>query len=94
VPRKYFSMRCRATRLDRLRDRLLDGLRRLMTGVMVNGALAARLPHSLNGRFLVNGEQLLAELEDVTVSAEVACTSTRHTVSYVLQALGLGEAHR
>ena len=47
----------------RLRDRLLDGLRRQVGDLMVNGSLEQRLPGNLNVSFPgVDGEALLVSL--------------------------------
>jgi len=82
-----------SARLSRLRDRLWDGLRRSLTGVMVNGSMRRRLPHNLNISVdELNGEQLLMGLDDVAVSSGAACTSSSREPSHVLRALGLSDA--
>ena len=87
------EMTAESARLSRLRDRLWDGLRRSLTGVMVNGSMRARLPHNLNISVDgLNGEQLLMGLGDVAVSSGAACTSTSREPSHVLRALGLSDA--
>jgi cysteine desulfurase len=77
-----------AARLTRLRARLLEGLRRELDEVVVNGPLERRLPGNLNVSFPgVDGEALLIALsEDVAVSSGAACTSAEP--SHVLRALG------
>jgi cysteine desulfurase len=77
-----------AHRLQRLRSRLLDGLRREVSDLLVNGALDARLPGNLNLSFpSVDGEALLVSLcEDIAVSSGAACTAAEP--SHVLKALG------
>ena len=77
-----------AARLTELRTRLLDGLTRQVSGLVVNGSLEARLPGNLNVSFPgVDGEALLVSLsEDVAVSSGAACTAAEP--SHVLQALG------
>ena len=87
------EMTAESARLSRLRDRLWDGLRRSLTGVMVNGSMRARLPHNLNISVDgLNGEQLLMGLDDVAVSSGAACTSTSREPSHVMRALGLSDA--
>jgi cysteine desulfurase len=74
--------------LARLRSRLLDGLRRQVGDLVVNGALEPRLPGNLNVSFpAVDGEALLISLCDrVAISSGAACTAAEP--SHVLKALG------
>jgi cysteine desulfurase len=75
-------------RLSRLRDRLLAGLRRGVSDLVVNGTLQTRLPGNLNVSFPgVDGEALLVSLcDDVAISSGAACTAAEP--SHVLKALG------
>jgi cysteine desulfurase len=76
-----------STRVAALRDRLLEGLRRI-DGMTVNGDMAMRLPGNLNVSFTgVDGEALLVSLDDIAVSSGAACTQAEP--SHVLTALGL-----
>jgi len=78
-----------SARLASLRDRLLDGLRRALDGVRVNGTLAPRLPHNLHVSFEgIEGEKLLLALGDLAVSTGSACSSGSQRPSHVLQAIG------
>jgi cysteine desulfurase len=81
-------MSAEADRLLRLRARLLDGLRRGIDDLVVNGTLETRLPGNLNVSFPgVDGEALLLNLcEDVAISSGAACTAAEP--SHVLKALG------
>jgi cysteine desulfurase len=86
-----------AERLAGLRDRLLDGLRRGLESVRVNGPLGqTRLPHNLHVSFDgVEGEALLMALGDLAVSTGSACSSGSQAPSHVLQAIGAaGDAAR
>ena len=76
-------------RLAALRDRLLDGLRRGLDGVQVNGPSAdRRLPHNLHVSFAgIEGERLLMALGDLAVSTGSACSSGSGKMSHVLEAL-------
>ena len=75
-------------RIRALRDRLLAGLSALKRGV-VNGDLAARVPHNLNMSFTgVDGESLMLALGDIAVSSGSACVSGSAEPSYVLRAIG------
>ncbi|MBI2481064.1 MAG: aminotransferase class V-fold PLP-dependent enzyme, partial [Planctomycetia bacterium] len=59
----------------------------------LNGHPTLRLPGHLNVSFqFVEGESLLMSLRDVAVSSGSACTSASLEPSYVLKALGVGEA--
>jgi cysteine desulfurase len=77
-----------ATRLKKLRDRLLEGLQTAVPDLVVNGSLEARLPGNLNVSFPgVDGEALLVSLcDDIAVSSGAACTAAEP--SHVLKALG------
>ena len=78
-----------AKRVGELRDRLLDGLKRI-DGMAVNGSMSERLPGNLNVSFAgIDGEALLVSLDDVAVSSGAACTQAEP--SHVLLALGLAK---
>ncbi len=82
------SVRLAALR-DRLKDRLLAGL----DEIYINGSLEHRLPGNLNMSFAyVEGESLLMGISDIAVSSGSACTSATLEPSYVLRALGVGDA--
>lgn len=81
-----------AAALGALRDRLLAGLRERIAGLLVNGSMTARLPHSLNVTLPgMDGGRLLMGLTDVAVSSGAACSSASAAPSHVLLALGLTE---
>ncbi len=82
-----------ASRQAALRDRLYAALRDAVPGVHWNGPPAAgRLPGNLNVSFDgVAADALLAQLEDVAISAGSACSSARPEPSHVLAALGLSK---
>ncbi len=81
-----------SARLRALRDRLLEGLRKELDEIHVNGSMAERLPNNLNVSFAyVEGESLLMGINDVAVSSGSACTSASLEPSYVLKALGTGD---
>jgi len=86
-------MAAEAERLTALRERLWAGIQARLDRVHLNGHARLRLPGSLNMSFEgVNGEALLMSLKDVAVSSGSACTSASMEPSYVLKALGLGDA--
>ena len=75
-------------RLNRLRERLWQGLARL-GGVMLNGHPTPRVPGIMTVSFTgVEGESLLYALRELAVSSGSACTSASNEASYVLRALG------
>ncbi len=79
-----------AERLARLRDRLLARLEAAAGELLVNGALAARLPGNLNIAFPgVEADALIAKLPDLALSTGSACSSAKPEPSPVLVALGL-----
>lgn len=82
-----------AARLTALRERLWAGIRARLDHAHLNGHPTLRLPGNLNVSFeYVEGESLLMSLKDVAVSSGSACTSASLEPSYVLKALGIGEA--
>lgn len=81
-----------ATRLARLRDRLLAGLRRHMPDLRVNGSLRHRIPGNLNITFPVPALDLMRAVPDLCISTGSACSSAAVEPSYVLRALGLADA--
>jgi cysteine desulfurase len=82
-----------ARRIAMLRDRLWQGLAAL-GGTWRNGDAQHSVPHLLNVSFEgVEGESLLAAVRaGVAVSTGSACTSALQEPSYVLRALGRGDA--
>jgi len=83
------EMPAESARMSALRNRLLEGLRRGLDGVRVNGTMAQRLPHNLHVSFDgVEGEALLMALGDLAVSTGSACSSGSQAPSHVLKAIG------
>jgi cysteine desulfurase len=81
-----------AKRLEKLRTRLLEGLKKKLDMLVVNGSMEHRLPGNLNISFAyVEGESLLMGINDIAVSSGSACTSATLEPSYVLKALGTGD---
>ncbi|RDX63103.1 Cysteine desulfurase, mitochondrial, partial [Mucuna pruriens] len=79
-------------RISALQQRLLNGIREKLDGVVVNGSLERRYAGNLNLSFAyVEGESLLMGLKEVAVSSGSACTSASLEPSYVLRALGVEE---
>lgn len=79
-------------RIQRLRDKLKDGILAQLDEVYINGTMERRLPHNLNMSFAyVEGESLLMGINDIAVSSGSACTSATLEPSYVLKALGAGD---
>lgn len=75
-----------------LRDRLEQGLKERIPGLIVNGHPTHRLPGNLNVSIpLVQGEALLLALRDVAVSSGSACTTQTPEPSHVLRAIGRDE---
>ena len=81
-----------AKRLGKLRDRLLEGLKKKLDLLIVNGNMEHHLPGNLNVSFAyVEGEALMMAIKDVAVSSGSACTSASLEPSYVLRACGVDE---
>ena len=83
------------TRLCALRDRLERGILGRVSGTVVNGEGAARVPNTTNVSFAhVEAESLLIglDLEGIAVSTGSACSSGTLEPSHVLKAMGLPAA--
>ncbi|GAA0180322.1 lyase [Lithospermum erythrorhizon] len=79
-------------RIKGLQDRLLNGMKAKIDGIVVNGSEERRYAGNLNISFAyVEGESLLMGLKEVAVSSGSACTSASLEPSYVLRALGVDE---
>lgn len=79
-------------RVEKLRDRLKQGLLERVDFARINGSMEKRLPNNLNLSFPgVNGDGLLAAIQNVAVSSGSACTSASLEPSYVLRELGVTE---
>jgi cysteine desulfurase len=76
--------------IRRLRDRMVDGIRKDIPDVYLNGDAEQRIPGNINLSFAyVEGESLLMAIKDLAVSSGSACTSASLEPSYVLRALGV-----
>lgn len=89
----FQEMDAEAKRVGRMRDHLETSLLQL-EGSFVNGSREHRLPHVANIGFKgVDNEGLLLGInKEIAVSSGSACTSASLEPSYVLKALGLGDA--
>jgi cysteine desulfurase len=86
------EMAAEAERITGLRQRFLAQVEAL-GDVHFNGDRDAHLPGIVNLAFGgVDGESLLLGLKDLAVSSGSACTSASLEPSYVLKALGIGDA--
>jgi cysteine desulfurase len=84
------EMAAEATRLGQLRDRLYRSLTKALPELVLNGDAEHRLPGNLNiGLPGIDGQALLAEVPELSLSLGSACTSAAVEPSYVLKALGL-----
>ena len=82
-----------AGRIDALRDRLLGKLQEGVPGVTVNGSRERRIPGNLNLTFpAASATALMEAAPALCLSTGSACSSAAIEPSYVLRALGLGDA--
>ncbi|MFC1628408.1 cysteine desulfurase family protein, partial [Gemmatimonadota bacterium] len=80
--------------VERLRDRLEEGIRKLVPGVVRNGSTTSCLPNTLNMTLPgIRGESLVLALDPLGVyfSSGSACRSGNPDPSHVLIAIGLSE---
>jgi cysteine desulfurase len=81
-----------ASRVGRLRDKLVEELRTLLDGVTLNGHPVRRLPNNANITFAaVRADRLMMDMKDIAVSSGSACSSASPEPSHVLRAIGLKE---
>ncbi len=84
------ELEAESARLAGLRDRMLNGLRRELPDIQVNGDLVRRIPGNLNVSFpFVDGGGLIGAMKEIAVSSGSACSSAALEPSYVLRALGV-----
>jgi len=79
-------------RLEKLRDRLIDGMLAAIPHTQLNGSREHRLPHNANIAYkYVEGESLILNLDfaGVSVSSGSACATGDLSASHVLMAIGL-----
>ena len=80
-------------RVAALRARLLDRLRAALPGLVVNGSMTARLAGNLNLTFPAAAARAIMEgAPELCVSTGSACSSAEVEPSYVLRAMGVGDA--
>jgi cysteine desulfurase len=79
-----------AARVQRLRDRLWEGLLVEVHGILLNGHPAQRLPNTLNVRFPgASGPAVLAGATGVAASTGSACHDGEEQASAVIVAMGV-----
>lgn len=82
-----------APRVARLRDLLVDGIRRELPWIVENGNTRNRLPNNASITFPgLQADRLLRLMEGIAVSTGAACSSARPGPSHVLKAIGLTTA--
>ncbi|HUB96088.1 MAG TPA: aminotransferase class V-fold PLP-dependent enzyme [Stellaceae bacterium] len=87
------EMVAEADRLLGLRRRFLAGIRALVPDAVLNGDPERRLPGNLNLSFPgIAAPDLMAACPTLALSSGSACTAAEVEPSYVLRALGLGDA--
>ncbi|MEK9153713.1 MAG: cysteine desulfurase family protein, partial [Patescibacteria group bacterium] len=86
------SSKLKVKSLEKLRDKLLDGILKTVPKTSLNGSRNDRLPNNANISFSgVEGESILMALDQkgIAVSTGSACASGSLEPSHVLMALGL-----
>ncbi len=81
-------------KVAKLRDKLLEGIKKKIPHISINGDMEKKLPNNLNVSFLgVEGEAMLLHLdkEGICASTGSACSSHSLEPSHVIKALGLSD---
>ncbi|MBA2669754.1 MAG: cysteine desulfurase [Gemmatimonadetes bacterium] len=79
-------------RMERLRDRLEDGILSQVPEVWINGDQSNRLCNTSNLGFKgIDGRTLIRDMHDIAVSTRSACSSGHSGPSHVLKAIGLSD---
>jgi cysteine desulfurase len=79
-----------STRIQLLRDKLLDKLKSEIPNLIINGTMDYRLPGNLNVCFpFTKSDSIMMSMRDIALSSGSACTSASIQPSHVLKALGL-----
>lgn len=81
-------------RLIKLRDKLVNGLKKKINNIHINGDLEKRLPNNVNISFLgIEGESMILHLDSKGICASTgsACSSHSLEPSHVIKALGLSD---
>lgn len=82
-----------AQKIQKLRDRLWNGIQKGLDHITLNGHPTLRLANNLNISFDgVSGEALMLGMKEVAISTGSACTSSTLEPSYVLKAVGTSSA--
>ena len=78
--------------VKKLNKMFMDGLKKELTHIELNGDADSRYPGNINVSFAcVEGESLIMAIKDMAVSSGSACTSASLEPSYVLRAIGVEE---
>ena len=76
-------------RIEKLRDKLWEGIQKNIPNVVLNGSWEHRVGFNLNVSFeFIEGESLMMACKNLAVSSGSACTSASLEPSFVLKALG------
>ncbi len=79
-------------RIEKLRDKLINGILDTIPESYLNGHPTKRLPNNVHVRFsFIEGESLILDLDEqgIAVSSGSACTAKTLEPSHVLRAMGL-----
>ena len=86
------EMKSENQRIERLKNLMLNGIRKSCPDIYLNGSADHRVPGNLNLSFAyIEGESLMMGIKNLAVSSGSACTSASLEPSYVLKALGVEE---
>ena len=77
-------------KIEKLKNMMLNGIRKSCSDIYLNGSEKFRVPGNLNLSFAyIEGESLMMGIKNLAVSSGSACTSASLEPSYVLKALGV-----
>lgn len=85
------EMKEEAQKLLDLKEKLLNGIRFNIDGILLNGHPVYRLPNNLNISIPgIESKALIPQLKGIAISAGSACTTTQVEASHVITSLGFG----
>lgn len=86
----HLSIDDELSKMNDLRKQFIDGIKRELTEIYINGSQEYNYPGIVNISFRgCEGEALMMEAKKIAISSGSACTSNKLTISHVLNAMNV-----